>query len=200
VVVDHVGILVLAHHQVPVRRHREVVAEVELLLRGALVEQLQPVLARGLRPQPEHLPELGRAAAGAAEVELAVTHVDALAAREQRRARRRAALPQVVVGRLNVVERDPAHRLPGLRREGDAGPVARIGQALDRQRVQRAALGQPPLHLGHEAVQQPVLAILGQVHRAGARIDACRLVVEAPIAFSGTASTGSVAAAGTSNT
>ena len=60
----------------------------------------------------------------------------------------------------------------------DAAPVAAVGQPVDRQRLQPAALGQPALHVGNEAVEQPVLAVLGLVDDAGRRIDAGGLVVE----------------------
>jgi hypothetical protein len=56
-----------------------------------------------------------------------------------------------------------------LRASGSRGSPARAAS-----RPLRAAL-----HARHEAVEQPVLAILGHEHSAGARIDASGLVVEA---------------------
>src|SRR5690606_9361414 len=163
VVMDVLGVLVLADHQVTVRRHYQVVAEVVLLDIGALVKQLQPVGTARLRPQAKDLAEPGCTAAGAGEVEFAFTHPDAFAARKQRRTRRSAALAQVVLRRLGIVEVDPAHRLPRLRREGRAVPVAAVGQAVDRQRLQPPAFGELPLHVGDEAIEQSVLAVLGLV-------------------------------------
>src|SRR5690606_11028440 len=68
---DILGVLVLADHEVAARSDRQVVAEVELIDRGAFEEELQTIGGAYLRAEAEYLAQLGRSAAGAAEVEFA---------------------------------------------------------------------------------------------------------------------------------
>src|SRR5690606_12595460 len=118
--------------------------------------------------------------ARAAEVEPAVAHPHPFAALKEGRARRGAARAQVIVWRFDDVEIDPANLTPAAWRDRDTLPVAAVGQAADREGLQLAAFGQPPRRARQETVEQAVVLVLGHVDRAGARIDAGRLVTEAP--------------------
>src|SRR3990167_7843635 len=163
VIVNHGGILILAHDQVSARCNAQIVAIVELIDVIGFKEQLNRVTpAAHSGDKAKDLPQLRHAAAGAAEIELALAHVQPLTARENGRALRRAASAQIILWCLDIVEIDPVRAVIAPPLQRCAIVIARIRWTiLQHQRLQLAALGQPARCLGNEAEEQPVIAVLG---------------------------------------
>lgn len=105
--------------------------------------------------------------------------MQALAAREHRGAGRCPALPQVVERRFGIVEIDPAGLDPGLWLDRDRLPVAAVGNALDRERLQSATRREVALLVRDEAVEQAVVLVFGLVDDAAVGVDRGSLVIEA---------------------
>ena len=126
--------LVLAQEQVAPGRHADIVDEVEQLGVVQFGEELEPAglggFARLAFQRGGHvthdLAEPSASAGGAGEVDLAGAEVDALAAREDRRAHRAAAQPEVVDIGVDAVEIDPAHVSGAAFRKVGRGPVAGV--------------------------------------------------------------------------
>src|SRR3990167_7920676 len=99
-IVDGVGILILANDEMPVGGDAEIVAEIEQRAIARFDEEIeQPRLIALARPALEtrgavahDLAELGDAAGGAAEEEFTAPEINAFAAREERCAGRMPAL------------------------------------------------------------------------------------------------------------
>jgi hypothetical protein len=136
----------------------------------------------GRRLVPEDLALLQGPAVRAHDVRRVVGPDDALASGEPRRARREPAVPEVVLGRIDILHVDPL----GLERRSELdrrpAPVPRVQTVPTphRHRLQPTAAVHVARRVRDEPVDQPVPAVLGQVHDARPRIDAHRLVVEPP--------------------
>ena len=112
-----------------------------------------------------------------------------------------ALLAQVVLGAVDSLEVEPAHRPARSHGEGHAVPVAGIRRGADeRQRLQPPALGERASPLRQEPVEERILTVLGQIDDAGPRIDGGRFVTEAAEPGQWTGGAGTRALAGTSNT
>ena len=186
-VADGGRIVVLTHHQVTPRRDRQVVAHVQRLLVRAFHEQLNAAAVLARRLIAQDLAALDRTARCGGEVQFAVAPEYAFAARDQGRARRMTAHAEIVVGAVDVFHIDPFDLTPVADRPQALCPVGGVGggRILQRHGLKAPALRQPSGRGRDEAVEQPVGPILGQIDHARPRIDAHRLMVEAPHAGQG---------------
>ena len=191
-VVDDVGILVLAHQQMAVGHHRDIVAIIVKCGVSRFHEQVDhpgriafagKALVYG-RHIAEDLPEFACTATGTGKVKFAATSVlapeNAFAPCEQRSPFCRTLFAQVVPGAFGIAERDPADAVLLALADLHICPVTRV---LDfgfdkRERLQPPAFGQHAFFIGYEPVQQPVLAVFGQIGDAGAWIDAGGFMIE----------------------